>query len=198
MPFGFVIFQRARLLTNHCIINFKNIYYHCRNYIADVEKIVLHLGSNKSDRVSYIQKAIALIQKHICKVLQKSMLYETEPWGLADQEDFINQTIIVESNLSAEQLIIKTKAIEEEIGREKTEKWGPRNIDIDILLYGNKKVEKKDLIIPHPKITERNFVLIPLMELLPDLILPGFEYSVEELYEQCQDSCEVRIYEEEN
>lgn len=123
------------------------------------------------------------------------MHYETEAWGLKDQDDFINQTIIVETSLSPEALIKKTKEIEEIIGRDKTEKWGPRNIDIDILIYGEKEVTLNDLIIPHPKIAQRNFVLIPLMELLPEFVLPGFDLTVEELYDLCKDDCEVSIYE---
>lgn len=162
-----------------------------------MEKVVLHLGSNKADRVAFLNKAIELIKQHIGSVVRKSMLYETEPWGVKDQQDFINMTVIVDTRLSPEQIINKTKEIEEIIGRDKTAKWGPRNIDIDILLVGKKQVKLADLVIPHPKIAERNFVLIPLMELLPDLIMPGFDLSVEDLYDQCKDDCEVRIYESE-
>ena len=160
-----------------------------------MEKVVLHLGSNKSDRIGFLNQATDLITSGIGQVVQRSMHYETEAWGLKDQDDFINQTIIVETSLSPEALIKKTKEIEEIIGRDKTEKWGPRNIDIDILIYGEKEVTLNDLIIPHPKIAQRNFVLIPLMELLPEFVLPGFDLTVEELYDLCKDDCEVSIYE---
>lgn len=162
-----------------------------------MEKVVLHLGSNKSDRIAFLKRAMELIKVRIGPILQKSMYYETEPWGLQNQDDFINMSLVAETNLGPEQLIDQTKWIEEEIGREKTVKWGPRNIDIDILLYGKRKVSLKNLIIPHPKIAERNFVLIPLMEILPDLVMPGFDLTVEELYDQCKDVCEVRVYESE-
>lgn len=158
-------------------------------------KVILHIGSNKEDRQAFLTQAIKLINEKIGTISVRSSIYETEPWGVTDQPYFLNQTLVLRTHLSADDLIKRTKSIEEEMGRDKTAQWGPRNIDIDILTYGNSIIKKDDLEIPHPRIAERNFVLIPLMEVEPDLVLPGFKVPVETLYENSLDECEVYEYE---
>jgi 2-amino-4-hydroxy-6-hydroxymethyldihydropteridine diphosphokinase len=136
-----------------------------------------------------------LIEEHLGKVIRKSKIYETEPWGLGNQNMFLNMVVEVATILAPFEALSHIKTIEETIGRVKTEKWGPRCIDIDILTYGDEKIIEEYLTIPHPELNNRNFVLIPLMELEPDLILPGYENSIEELYEMSRDECEVYIFE---
>lgn len=155
----------------------------------------LHLGTNQNDRLGNLVKAFAEIEVKVGLINRKSSIYETEPWGLADQEMFLNIVIEVKTKLNPEDLLSSIKVIENEMGRVKTEKWGPRKIDIDILTYGDIKIDNENLKIPHPQIQNRNFVLIPFMELEPDLILPGYENSIEELFEQSKDECEVYIFE---
>ena len=160
-----------------------------------VNKIFLHLGTNEEDRLKNLKDGIKEIDLKIGKVIRESNIYETEPWGLRDQNMFLNAVIELKSELTPEKLLVAIKQIESDLGRKITKKWGPRKIDIDILCYNDLTINTKELVIPHPQIQNRNFVLIPLMELEPDLILPGYENSIEELYEMSRDTCEVYIFE---
>lgn len=160
-----------------------------------VNKIFLHLGTNEEDRLKNLKDGIKEIDLKIGKVIRESNIYETEPWGLSDQNMFLNAVIELKSELTPEKLLVAIKQIESDLGRKITKKWGPRKIDIDILCYNDLTINTKELVIPHPQIQNRNFVLIPLMELEPDLILPGYENSIEELYEMSRDTCEVYIFE---
>jgi 2-amino-4-hydroxy-6-hydroxymethyldihydropteridine diphosphokinase len=101
-----------------------------------------------------------------------SSLYVTKPWGRTDQGDFVNAVAEVETHLGPRELLSRVKAIEDRLGRRPGPRWGPREIDIDILLYGNEVVKEDDLVIPHPCLCERAFVLVPLAELAPDLVHP--------------------------
>jgi 2-amino-4-hydroxy-6-hydroxymethyldihydropteridine diphosphokinase len=148
------------------------------------------------DRLANITAAIDAIKKEVGDVLRRSSYYETEPWGMPNQDLFINMVIEIRTGLEPLKLLQKLKDIEVAIGREQTVQWGPRRIDIDILTIGLKKVNNSTLVIPHPRLGERNFVLIPLMELAPDIVVPGQTLTVEELYENCRDTCEVYIYED--
>jgi 2-amino-4-hydroxy-6-hydroxymethyldihydropteridine diphosphokinase len=160
-----------------------------------VEKAFLHLGSNIGDRVNNLNEAIEAIKTDCGDVLRRSSVYETEPWGMPDQDNFLNIVIEIRTAKDPIQLLNTVKNVEVRMGREQKVKWGPRKIDIDILSFGQKKLKTQQLEIPHPRIKERNFVLIPFMELAPDLILPGQQSTIEELYEACRDTCEVYIYE---
>jgi 2-amino-4-hydroxy-6-hydroxymethyldihydropteridine diphosphokinase len=131
------------------------------------------LGSNVSDRIGMIARAISCLACHGDIVLRKvSCLYLTEPWGYAEQEDFVNAVAQVDTHLGPQELLAKVKTIENGLGRQKARRWGPREIDIDILLYGEEVVECEGLRIPHPGICRRGFVLAPLVEIAPDLIHP--------------------------
>jgi 2-amino-4-hydroxy-6-hydroxymethyldihydropteridine diphosphokinase len=156
-----------------------------------MNNIYLHLGSNMGDKQDNIAKAILAIGKRIGKIVTKSSLYETEAWGIKEQESFINQAIQINSDLSPKEMLTKCLAIETEMGRQRKEKWGPRIIDIDILFFGTKKINDKDLVIPHPEIKNRNFVLVPMMEIAGDLIHPVLNKTIEEIYDECKDICEV-------
>jgi 2-amino-4-hydroxy-6-hydroxymethyldihydropteridine diphosphokinase len=156
----------------------------------------LHLGSNKGDRTSYLSNAIKQITAKIGQVTDQSAIYQTEPWGKKDQDEFLNMAIKVESNLVPEDALNAAKKIETDMGSEKKEKWGPRIIDIDILYCGDLIMEKDNLVIPHPHIYERNFVLIPLMEIAGDFIDPAKEMSIEDIFDLCKDESEVLMFEE--
>lgn len=155
----------------------------------------LHLGSNQGNRKENLEKAIQLIKNTIGEVSNQSLMYETEPWGLKDQPNFINMAIECESNLEPFELINKAKDIEKSFGAEKDIKWGPRLLDIDIL-YCDDIVMEGELTIPHPQIANRNFVLIPLMEIAGDFVDPKLNTSIEDLYDVCEDESEVLIYED--
>ncbi len=131
-------------------------------------RIFLGLGSNVGDRVGNILRALELVRS-VCRLRRISTVYESDPWGVEDQPPFLNCVAEVETDLGALQLLGKLKSIEREVGRRERFRWGPREIDIDILLYGDLVLDTSDLRVPHPGLTERDFALIPLLEIAPDL-----------------------------
>lgn len=156
----------------------------------------LHLGSNKGNRMSFLTDAMTHISKNIGEIKEQSSIYQTEPWGKKDQDEFLNLAIKVESKLEPKELLPALKNIEITMGVEKREKWGPRIIDIDILYCNDLILNEDELVIPHPHIYERNFVLIPLMEIAGDYLDPVKGISIEEIFDMCKDESEVLIYEE--
>jgi len=141
-----------------------------------ISQVFLGLGSNMGDRNEYLQKAIkALEYVPEITVINLSSIYETEPFGGITQDKFLNMVIKIETTLIPDKLLEVTMAIEKELDRVRTVRWGPRTIDIDILLYGNEVISTRDLTIPHPGITERDFVLVPLLEVDSDIKLPSGE-----------------------
>ena len=161
-----------------------------------MNKIYLHLGSNVGDRKKILNEALTAIDRAIGNIKSKSSVYETEPWGLKDQENFLNLAVFVESKLSLDEVFNLTKSIEQDLGTGKEKKWGPRSLDIDILYYNDDIVNTDKLTIPHANLYQRNFVLIPLMEIAGDLIDPVEGKTIEELYDECHDECEVFIFED--
>ncbi|HKM39292.1 MAG TPA: 2-amino-4-hydroxy-6-hydroxymethyldihydropteridine diphosphokinase [bacterium] len=133
----------------------------------------LSLGSNLGDRRHNIRTAIIRLKESGVFIKRISSLYKTRPVGLVDQPFFYNAVMAANLRLSARQLLKLIGEIEQSLGRQRIIHWGPRTIDIDILLYGEETVQDSDLKIPHPRLGERAFVLIPLLEIAPDLVLPG-------------------------
>jgi 2-amino-4-hydroxy-6-hydroxymethyldihydropteridine diphosphokinase len=132
------------------------------------------LGSNIGKAQENIKKAIQEInQVKGVSVGKKASLYLTKAWGLTDQNDFINTVVAINTSLNALELLDVFQNIEKTMGRIRLEKWGPRIIDIDILLYANDVVDQPRLSVPHPYILERNFVLVPLLELDSDITIPN-------------------------
>jgi 2-amino-4-hydroxy-6-hydroxymethyldihydropteridine diphosphokinase len=158
-----------------------------------MSKYYLHLGSNTCDRLNMLSKAISAIESKIGKVVDKSSIYETEPWGLKEQEHFLNQALIVDADHDVEEVFAVTKEIEKDLGSTKTIQWGPRAIDIDILYADHLVMDTPSLKIPHPLLYQRNFVLIPLMEIAGDFIDPVKNMSIDEIYDLCEDEGEVLI-----
>jgi 2-amino-4-hydroxy-6-hydroxymethyldihydropteridine diphosphokinase len=141
--------------------------------MADGEKVdvYLSLGSNVGDRKDYLDTAKKLLSPYI-EALEASSIYETEPWGYTDQPDFLNQVLYGKTGLKPRELLSCLKGIEERMGRKETFKYGPRVIDIDILLYGEEVYQDDVLSIPHSRLLERAFVLVPLAEIAPEVIHP--------------------------
>jgi len=133
----------------------------------------LGLGSNLGDRAHYLNEAISALDETLIKVVATSQIYETEPWGLMDQPLYWNQVIEVETSLKPLELLHVCQDIEHRLGRERKIHWGPRTIDIDLLIYDNIVSESEELILPHPYLEERAFVLAPLREIAPELVLPS-------------------------
>ena len=157
-----------------------------------MNKIYLLTGSNMGNCRLQLKKAISIIEKKIGKVSRQSGLYQTAAWGKTDQPDFLNQVLIVETNLTAEQTMQAILSIEKQMGRVRTEKNAPRIIDIDILFFGKEVVLTENLVIPHPAIKYRRFVLVPLNELSPNFIHPVLHESNHHLLLKCPDKLDVK------
>ncbi|MBN3032474.1 MAG: 2-amino-4-hydroxy-6-hydroxymethyldihydropteridine diphosphokinase [Candidatus Saganbacteria bacterium] len=148
-------------------------------------KVYLSLGSNVGDREEYIEQAIFLLEKNPeVQVIKRSANYETEPEGGAEQPPFINAAVAVITKLPPEKLLDVCQEIETALGRDREMEWGPRTIDIDILLYDDQIISEDKLQVPHPLMHERMFVLKPLKEIAPGAVHPVLEKSVEDLYEE--------------
>ena len=154
----------------------------------------LILGSNLGDRTNQLSRAKRLIIERAGEIISESHMYETQPWGHEDQPWFINQVVHISSPLEPPELLFTCKNIEQETGRLPAEKWHARHIDIDILLYDHQVYEHSDLVIPHPMIQHRNFVLIPLMEIAPYYLHPVLNKTIEEIYMESRDQGEVYIF----
>jgi 2-amino-4-hydroxy-6-hydroxymethyldihydropteridine diphosphokinase len=143
--------------------------------------VFLSLGSNIGDKEEHIRKALTLLVK-TCKVGRTSHLYLTEPVGDTEQDWFLNCVAEVETDIDPKKLLSSIKSIERKLGRKKTVKNGPRIIDIDILFYGDCVLNTKNLVIPHPLLQERLFVLQPMMDLNPGFVHPVLKKTIQELY----------------
>lgn len=131
------------------------------------------LGSNMGDRYQYLVQAVDLIaDAPFIELVNTSSVYETDPVGYEDQDQFLNMVIEIKTDLSAEQLLANCMRIEQELGRKREIKWGPRTIDLDILLYNQENIETEELAVPHPRMLERAFVMVPLLEICPDIEIP--------------------------
>ncbi len=137
-------------------------------------KAYIGLGSNLGDREAQIRAALeAIADLPDTDLLRVSSLYDTEPAGEVDQPNFLNAAALLDTELEPRQLLWNLLLIEKRLGRVRTQPWGPRTIDLDLLLYGDEIIEEDDLRVPHPEIIRRSFVLVPLVELDPRLVHPG-------------------------
>lgn len=152
------------------------------------------LGSNIGDRFDYLRKAVTALNNHPCiSVLATSSVYETDPVGYVEQACFLNMVVKVATSLSPFALLEATMDIEKQFGRKREVHWGPRTLDLDILLYNHENIETEQLIIPHPRMYERAFVLIPLFEIDGSLIIPSVQRPLRSYVEQLSDQG-VRIW----
>jgi 2-amino-4-hydroxy-6-hydroxymethyldihydropteridine diphosphokinase len=133
----------------------------------------LGLGSNLGDRLTNLQGAVDALQAEPgLRVTGSSRVWETVPVGGPPQPDYLNAVLRIETDLSARDLLGSARRVESQLGRVRTERWGARTIDVDILLYDDERIDEPDLVVPHPRMAQRAFVLLPLLELEPDPILP--------------------------
>ena len=140
----------------------------------------LGLGSNLGQREANLARAVHLLGQRM-RPLRVSSIYETPPWGYTDQPDFLNCVLEAETTLAAPSLLESVKGLEREMGREPSFLYGPRLIDVDLLLYGDQTTDLLDLQIPHPRLSQRAFVLVPLAELAAGLVHPTLKLTVAEL-----------------
>ena len=139
--------------------------------------VLLGVGGNLGDRLAHLRRGVALLAPEV-SVAAASALYESAPWGVTDQPPFLNAALRVETRLSPHDLLAKCKAVEAAAGRTPGRRWGPRVLDLDILLYGDLRLDDEALTLPHPRIAERGFVLRPLADLAPEIVPPGWRRSV--------------------
>jgi 2-amino-4-hydroxy-6-hydroxymethyldihydropteridine diphosphokinase len=152
----------------------------------------LLLGSNLGDRSKNLQRARQGIREKIGRVITSSSVYMTKPWGKTDQPDFLNQVLEVSTSMEPGDILAGILQIEMDMGRIRAQEWDQRLIDIDILFYGDEVMNHPSLQIPHPRIQERRFTLVPLNEIAPQLLHPVSGKSIRQLLDECTDPLEVR------
>lgn len=165
-----------------------------RLFIKKKFEVVLLLGTNLGNRENNLQLAISLLTGLVGNLIKQSSIYETAAWGLENQPNFLNQIIILSTSQSPKFLMKTILKIEKKMGRERLVKMGPRIIDIDILFYENRIINKPSLTIPHPRIQFRRFVLVPLNELQPNYLHPILNKSVKDLLIACTDTLNVKKF----
>jgi 2-amino-4-hydroxy-6-hydroxymethyldihydropteridine diphosphokinase len=138
-----------------------------------VTRAYLALGSNLGDRLENLRSAVALLGERDVRPIRSSRVYETEPVGGPPQPEYLNAVIEVETELDAGDLLRACLDVEDVLGRVRSERWGPRTLDVDVLTFGRDRIDRSDLVIPHPRMHQRAFVLVPLLELDADPPLPG-------------------------
>jgi len=149
--------------------------------------VYLSLGTNLGDRLANLKSALAALTPQMI-VKERSHIYETPPWGYTEQPAFLNQVVKVETYLAPEPLLKHLKRIEVALGREPSFQNGPRLIDLDILFFDDLVLETPAVTIPHPRMHERAFVLVPLNDIAPELVHPEFKKTVRELLAGCDTS----------
>jgi 2-amino-4-hydroxy-6-hydroxymethyldihydropteridine diphosphokinase len=143
------------------------------------------IGSNIGDKVERCRNAISSVlafDNH--RLLARSSLYKTQPLGYTAQDWFVNGVIKIETDLQAQELLRSLKALESSLGRQETFRWGPRTIDLDLLFFDDEQIHSEELEIPHPRLHDRQFVLIPLAEIEPHLVHPVFKKTIQEILDR--------------
>lgn len=155
-------------------------------------KLYILLGGNLGDKQRVFSDARAKLSQQVGTITNQSVLYETEPWGFESEDIFWNQVLEISTSFSPEEVLRQTQQIERELGRiRKASQYDSRIIDIDILFYGHLIIKTENLVVPHPRIQERKFALVPLCEIAPELIHPVFQKSIRQLLDECTDPLKV-------
>ena len=154
----------------------------------------LSIGSNLGERKDNLTNAIKQIEANCGNIIKASAIYETAAWGNTEQPSFLNQCLVLKTDLSAKKLIKQLLHIERLMGRERKEKMGPRLIDLDIILMDEEVVFSEFLTLPHPHLQDRKFVLLPLAEIAPKAFHPIFNKTVEQLLIECSDVLDVKKF----
>jgi 2-amino-4-hydroxy-6-hydroxymethyldihydropteridine diphosphokinase len=156
-----------------------------------MNKVYLLIGGNMGDRMANLDNALNLMESSLGKMLLLSSRYETAAWGFTEQPHFLNQAVLLQTQLASNDLMLAILNIEKAMGRERSIPLGPRTIDIDIIYFNEEIIDNISVTIPHPKMTARRFVLLPLVEIAPDYIHPILLKSNSVLLKECGDSLAV-------
>ena len=157
-----------------------------------METVYLCLGGNVGDTRQYLNQAISLISSRIGTVASQSAVYRSEPWGFNAEQMFLNQAVMIETELEPHAVLERCLQIESELGRTRSGNgYEPRTIDIDIIFFGHQIISQPDLQVPHPLMHRRNFVLQPMCEIAPNLVHPVFGMTVKQLADECGDSLQT-------
>lgn len=160
-----------------------------------MNKVYLILGGNLGNRAANISAAIQSLQKSGIRILKTSALYETEPWQMSADTSFLNQAVEAETQLEARHVLDVCLSIEKQAGRERTAGgYSSRAIDIDILFFNNEVITEPGLVVPHPRLQLRRFVLVPMHELNSGFLHPVLGKTIVQLLDECADNAEVKVY----
>ncbi|MFV0291617.1 MAG: 2-amino-4-hydroxy-6-hydroxymethyldihydropteridine diphosphokinase [Mangrovibacterium sp.] len=155
--------------------------------------LYLLLGGNLGDKKAIFSRAIIRLTEELGELIDCSSIFETEPWGFEADEFFWNQVLVIQTDKDPQEVLVATKAIEIELGRERgVERYASRTIDIDLLFYDDRVLDEENLQLPHPRMIDRNFVLKPMVEIAPDFVHPVFNKSLAQLLSECDDTLEAR------
>jgi 2-amino-4-hydroxy-6-hydroxymethyldihydropteridine diphosphokinase len=157
-----------------------------------MNRVFIGIGSNIQDRSYYLKGAVTGLQQHKLRLHNYSSIYETDPVGYKEQDPFLNMVLEVYTNHSPKEMLSIVQDVERSYGRNREIKWGPRTLDLDILLYNQENIETEDLIVPHPRMHERGFVIVPLCEMDETLIIKG--QKVLDIYNDLIDREGVRLW----
>jgi len=179
-------------LEKNIVINiWKNLHT-----FGPVNSVFFLLGANLGDRQKQLASALAGIRSEVGRIDGVSGIYESEAWGVVDQPRFLNQAVQASSGLEALEILDIVQKIETDLGRTRSEKWGARTIDIDILYFNTEIIAQERLTVPHPHIQDRRFTLLPLNELAPDFVHPKWKKTHRSLLSECPDRLEVWRFED--
>ena len=160
-----------------------------------MNKAYLLMGGNVGDTLRSLRQAIDIMASDYGTILEQSRIYKTAPWGMIDQQAFLNQAILLKTSLTAHALLTGLLSTEEKMGRKRIEKYGPRIIDIDILLYNDSVIKDPGLTVPHPQLEYRRFALAPLNEIASSIVHPVLNKTIQQLLHDCPDDLPVSLLE---
>jgi len=159
-----------------------------------MHSVILHTGTNIENRFAHLQKANFNLELTVGTIVKQSHIYETAAWGNEDQNDFLNQALLLKTEHSARRVMHEILTLEYKMGRNRTLKWQPRIIDIDIIFFDQEILAKKMLTIPHQLMQNRRFVLKPLMDIIPEYEHPILKKTIKVLLEECEDPLAVEVW----